>query len=414
MIRSRMSALLAAVTVAAVLAVALPPASAGAATPATSPSARAYLGMAYDQARGEVVLFGGDDGNVPLGDTWEWDGTTWTKMAGTGPAARAYAAMAFDWIGGRIVLFGGDDYNNVRNDTWSWNGSAWTQLVPTMRPSPRGYHAMTTELNRGRVLLFGGDDWTNVLNDTWEWDGSNWLQQTPTNPAPPRSYTALAYDDGRARAVLFGGYDANYYSSGETWEWDGTTWTREHPPASPSARLYVGMAYDQARGEVVLFGGGGGIRYLRDTWTWDGTNWSGKPGCLAVSPRRRAMACDEARGESCCSAAQWQLGIGRHLDLGRDQLEHPAQGSSGALPELRSPRVSRPGGGQRVRRLRAGRALLLRLGGREDPVGDLHDRRQGNLIAQVTIPLTVTAGPQRINAVGELSGQRARKKFTVT
>jgi hypothetical protein len=40
--------------------------------------------MAYDVERGVTVLFGGDpeeaDGRL-LGDTWEWDGSRWTRRA---------------------------------------------------------------------------------------------------------------------------------------------------------------------------------------------------------------------------------------------------------------------------------------------------------------------------------------------
>jgi len=54
--------------------------------------------MAYDSTRGQVVLFGGLDANSKvLGDTWTWDGTTWTqKSPDTSPPARAGAAMAYD------------------------------------------------------------------------------------------------------------------------------------------------------------------------------------------------------------------------------------------------------------------------------------------------------------------------------
>jgi hypothetical protein len=52
--------------------------------------------MAYDAATGTVVLFGGG-GNHDLGDTWTWDGTTWTQQApATHPAARLSASMAYD------------------------------------------------------------------------------------------------------------------------------------------------------------------------------------------------------------------------------------------------------------------------------------------------------------------------------
>jgi hypothetical protein len=36
------------------------------------------MGMAYDPADGQVVLFGGALSDTRLGDTWVWDGTDWT------------------------------------------------------------------------------------------------------------------------------------------------------------------------------------------------------------------------------------------------------------------------------------------------------------------------------------------------
>ena len=65
--------------------------------------------MAYDAATGTVVLFGGySTGTALLGDTWTWDGTTWTKQApATSPPARDGASMAYDAATSDIVLFGG-------------------------------------------------------------------------------------------------------------------------------------------------------------------------------------------------------------------------------------------------------------------------------------------------------------------
>jgi hypothetical protein len=37
--------------------------------------------MAWDGARGQIVMFGGDAGEV-FGDTWVWDGSNWTCVAG--------------------------------------------------------------------------------------------------------------------------------------------------------------------------------------------------------------------------------------------------------------------------------------------------------------------------------------------
>src|SRR5439155_20190387 len=53
--------------------------------PATSPCARVGASMAYDAATSNMVLFGGlNSSSRALGDTWTWNGTTWTKQA---PAA---------------------------------------------------------------------------------------------------------------------------------------------------------------------------------------------------------------------------------------------------------------------------------------------------------------------------------------
>src|SRR5262249_40092545 len=64
------------------------------------PPARSGMGMAYDGARNEVVLFGrGVDccsGNY-FSDTWTWDGTSWTqRFPVTSPPARTNINLAYD------------------------------------------------------------------------------------------------------------------------------------------------------------------------------------------------------------------------------------------------------------------------------------------------------------------------------
>jgi hypothetical protein len=62
------------------------------ASPANSPAPRSEPALAYDAATSQVVLFGGEllgstsaAGEV-VGDTWTWDGTTWTEQEGDAPA----------------------------------------------------------------------------------------------------------------------------------------------------------------------------------------------------------------------------------------------------------------------------------------------------------------------------------------
>jgi hypothetical protein len=51
--------------------------------------------MAFDAARKEVVLFGGE--SPPSGvaaDTWAWDGHFWTQVSDTGPQSRLGHVMS--------------------------------------------------------------------------------------------------------------------------------------------------------------------------------------------------------------------------------------------------------------------------------------------------------------------------------
>jgi len=239
-------------------------------SPANSPSPRSSHAMAYDAARGQVVLFGGFDGN-PLNDTWVWDGTTWTrKSPANSPSLRYHHAMAYDAARGQVVLFGGYDagLDVELNDTWVWDGTNWTQKSPANSPSPRSSHAMAYDAARGQVVLFGGWGRYGPLNDTWVWDGTTWTQKSPANSPPSRDVHAMAYDAARGQVVLFGGHDGNQPGRlNDTWVWDGTTWTRKSPASSPSSRFGHAMAYDAARGQVVLFGGWDN-NSLNDTWVW--------------------------------------------------------------------------------------------------------------------------------------------------
>ena len=58
-----------------------------------------------------------------LGDTWTWNGTTWTQQyPTTSPPARDGASMAYDPGTGQLVLFGGDDASGGNlNDTWVYS-----------------------------------------------------------------------------------------------------------------------------------------------------------------------------------------------------------------------------------------------------------------------------------------------------
>lgn len=102
--------------------------------PENSPSARTEAVMAYDPVRERIVLFGGNElDEMILGDTWEWDGTNWTRMSPeASPLAREQHTMAWDPQRETVVLFGGSigtaPNGTPANDTWEWDGTNWSRI----------------------------------------------------------------------------------------------------------------------------------------------------------------------------------------------------------------------------------------------------------------------------------------------
>ncbi|MBI5528052.1 MAG: hypothetical protein HY897_17100 [Deltaproteobacteria bacterium] len=192
-------------------------------------------------------MFGGNDGSLRQ-DTWEWDGAvgTWTDRtpAGTKPSARNYHALAYDSARGRVVLFGGDD-GSRRQDTWEWDGSAgmWIDRTPAgTKPSARANHALAYDSARWKVVLFGGFD-GSYKQDTWEWDfgatsRAGQIVQTPFDAAGVsstptwKSVSGTFYSGGV-------GYPSGVATNGVDLKvWDEEMWktvaVNNSPPGTPS------------------------------------------------------------------------------------------------------------------------------------------------------------------------------------
>jgi len=188
-------------------------------------------GFVFDSKRNRFVAIGGSSGpGQILGDTWEFDGVAWTRLSGAGPPPRQAHAMVFDERRGRTLLFGGmgtaprGQRPPALGDTWEFDGTSWTEHeVPG--PGARNGAGIAYDSKRGLVILFGGVG-EGFFGDTWSWDGSVWKKLSDTGPEP-RGMGYLAYDRQRDRVVLFGGRKG--WPDGDlndTWEWDGAVWRR--------------------------------------------------------------------------------------------------------------------------------------------------------------------------------------------
>jgi hypothetical protein len=124
--------------------------------------------MAYDASRRKTVLFGGIDTKLEA-DTWEWDGAAWASiLSPTSPPARAFGALAYDDLRAKVLLFGGAGEGASFADTWTWDGFAWRQEVDTTAPSGRSAHAMVYDGSNGHLLVFAGFGESVLQGDTWE------------------------------------------------------------------------------------------------------------------------------------------------------------------------------------------------------------------------------------------------------
>jgi hypothetical protein len=148
------------------------------ASPKAMPAVRYASAMGYDAKNAVSVLFGGltppsqFQQPAPVADTWAWNGTNWTQLcvaapcSGAVPPARADHAVAYDSARGKLVMYGGASLG----DTWEWDGTAWTETLPATPPPARTDGAMAYDAKRARIVLFGGTNGGgNALADTWEY-----------------------------------------------------------------------------------------------------------------------------------------------------------------------------------------------------------------------------------------------------
>lgn len=231
--------------------------------PASRPPARKSHAMAYDRARDEVVLFGGVDQSDfgHFADTWVFDGETWEQRTPpTSPPAQWGMEMAYDDARGEVVMFGG---HLDGDSTWIWDGTTWEERHPAVSPPGRTGHGMAYDKSRQAVILQGGRSYATVLpGDTWAWDGATWTKLDLTRTLRRLSNVAMAAFGHRV--VLFSGQGSGEYQE-ETWELRDSRWRKIATTPSPTPRGGASLAYDTERKQAVLFGGTSGS-FLGDTW----------------------------------------------------------------------------------------------------------------------------------------------------
>jgi hypothetical protein len=178
--------------------------------------------LVYHEALRRVVMLGvGSQAN----ETWLWDGSGWaqaTHLGGPVPARRR-SGVAYDRARGRVVLFGGSAPNDLAetweletilfggggttfqqlSETWEWDGVNWSQLSPPVSPPGRGGAFLIYVPALGGLVLCGREPLSDF--NSWLWDGTNWtrlpaplaVRGTPGNP-----FAICALYDPRFKEIL--------------------------------------------------------------------------------------------------------------------------------------------------------------------------------------------------------------------
>jgi hypothetical protein len=274
-------------------------------------------GIAYDEARGQLVRFGGRFANsFTHSVTSLFDGALWTHGPPSGPAGTFSGPTSVPYSSSPILM----DWDPVRRavllcnelagDMWQWNGAGWTQIVASPHPAPGDGTAFAFDRARGVAVFMGasgtwewnGSAWTHSAattpafvaaafmpthgkvaalanRDVFEWTGSAWTQVTnnllATAAFPSLPNYAMSFDSWRQRLVIF-----DTLHQGNVYEWDGVNLTTFSPAGGPPARTSAAAAFDPSRGLTVLSGGESTNLARSDTWGWNGTAWTE----LATSP----------------------------------------------------------------------------------------------------------------------------------
>ncbi len=165
---------------------------------------------------GSLVVSGGVSGN----GTWIWNGTQWSHPLPTAMPSPYRQSSALATLSGKVVLFGGCESCGgsfgLQGDTWQWDGQSWTQLHPAQSPPARfGAIAGTVA---GKIVLFGGESYGgSTFDDTWEWDGDSWAMASPSTSPSARAFASAAVASGKL--LMFGGAsDKTLAPLGDTWE----------------------------------------------------------------------------------------------------------------------------------------------------------------------------------------------------
>ena len=81
--------------------------------------------------------------------------------------ARSAGMLAFDAARGAVVLTGGNDEGGSVNQTWALTSGGWVEDAPAVRPPARDSAAMVYDEARQELVMFGGTTTAGRIAEIW-------------------------------------------------------------------------------------------------------------------------------------------------------------------------------------------------------------------------------------------------------
>ena len=211
------------------------------------------------------MVFAGFDAATALGQTEQYNGTSWTEV-GDLTTARGKLGSATAGSQTAALGFGGStaEPSNpaIVNNSEEYNGSSWTEgdNLNTARYNLAGAGTQTAGLG------FGGYTTSTDRNESEEYNGSSWTEGNNLNTARGN----LSGCGTQTAALGAAGYVQGSGNQTVTEEYNGTSWTTV--TACPTAQATAVLAGTQT--DAIIFAG---TPNLTTTVGYDGTNWSTRP-----------------------------------------------------------------------------------------------------------------------------------------
>lgn len=266
--------------------------------PAGGPSPRGEVYGELDEARGRIVVFGGNTAAPEMcmpryeitAEAWAFhlDCASWEPITAPGPSTRARVATTLDSMRDRMIVFGGRQrlgfgaYENYA-DVWAFDFATdtWSEITTTgTGPSPRSSSSIVYDAGNDRIVVFGGDTGTDGLSlvgqgDTFELDLSTgvWTEITGAGPSARLYHSAAAIG---GVMYVFGGtpnFSGPFLS--DTWALDLTTDTWSFvavtSASEPEPRFGAQMVAAAGPERLFVFGGHDGtdLGNRNDVWELD-------------------------------------------------------------------------------------------------------------------------------------------------